>query len=870
MRKLRSILSARAVIAFVLSAVILAFGGYQLYLTLKYRLYDGYKAALAPVFEPEAGTPFTPLTGVSAAAPGFQPAAQSPELILFIDAKTGGIAVYDKRTEGFAYSNPPDAASDPAANQVNREALQSQLLITYFDSNGKIAEYSSNKMAAMAGQIELASITGGVRVTYTLGDTKPKAGLLPLYIARERLDETLSRIEDERTRGLLARRWEAYDGHPGVMRLITQIVNNPSQQKSMITQFERIGYTDEDRRRDEAESGVPLDQSAGFVIPVEYRLSGDSMVVTIPTRSIAEVGGAHLESVRLLPFMGAAGTGESGYMVVPNGSGSLIRFNNARVNAEDYRQYVYRQDPLLIENAAIDVAEAARLPLFGIQREGGQGMLARIERGAPLAQITASVSGKLNSYNYVNASFVLRGASAVAVSGASNETLIPVVEKPLAELDITVRYTFLTDEYAGYSGMARYERGRLISEGSLSPMPDGGDIPFFMDVIGSTQGRKFFLDIAYSGQVTMTTYAQAALISRELAALGAQRQIVNYQGWFNRGYYHDEASRIYPLRELGGISELSALRGELEQSSGKLVSDVIFQNIPYTSKRYNYIYENSRYYGYGYAADFGLLNPLDYTLSSALGGYPDLVYNQLSPRYLGRHIESFMGAFARYIPDAFTGISLRDLGDTLASDRRRTLVISRAEAEDIVADSLAKLADQHPLTVRGGNYYALPYASELTDIPTTHNNYYIVDEEIPWYEMIVSGCISYSGPAINLTGTSDTRDTMLRLIELGASPHYTFTYGSASDMKYTALKPACSTLYSDWIAEAAEIYREVNDVLRQVSGRGIVSHESPAEGVKRVAYEGGTVIYINYNEDAAEVGNILIPAKGCTIDGGAI
>ena len=61
---------------------------------------------------------------------------------------------------------------------------------------------------------------------------------------------------------------------------------------------------------------------------------------------IEENGGGSLYRIRLLGYFAAAGADENGYLVVPNGSGSLIYFNNGKSNVENYSQYIYDIDPL--------------------------------------------------------------------------------------------------------------------------------------------------------------------------------------------------------------------------------------------------------------------------------------------------------------------------------------------------------------------------------------------------------------------------------------------------------------------------------------------------------------------------------------------
>ena len=66
------------------------------------------------------------------------------------------------------------------------------------------------------------------------------------------------------------------------------------------------------------------------------------------------------------------------------------------------------------------------------------------------------------------------------------------MEKDLYDEDIAVRYTLLTGEDNGYSGLANYYRERLLEEGQLTAQETGGDLPFFCDVIGRREGNRAF------------------------------------------------------------------------------------------------------------------------------------------------------------------------------------------------------------------------------------------------------------------------------------------------------------------------------------------------------------------------------------------
>ena len=114
----------------------------------------------------------------------------------------------------------------------------------------------------------------------------------------------------------------------------------------------------------------------------------------------------------------------------------------------------------------------ARLPLFGICREDSS-VLATIERGAALCYLTADIAGKYNSYNDCYPTFVLRGYDILSMFGVSGtEADLPIMEKDLYDEEITVRYTLLNEDYAGYSGLANYYREHLL-DGRADPAAGG-------------------------------------------------------------------------------------------------------------------------------------------------------------------------------------------------------------------------------------------------------------------------------------------------------------------------------------------------------------------------------------------------------------
>lgn len=164
----------------------------------------------------------------------------------------------------------------------------------------------------------------------------------------------------------------------------------------MTAAFVLAGYSAEDLAQDNAENGIGGESGTSkpnFVIPLEYRLEEGSLVVKIPVGQVKESGQYQIRSLELLNMFGAADQLTDGYMLVPDGSGSLIRLNNGKVKEEQYVQRVYGPDPNDNSYRRGQVSQNARMPVFGM-KAGDGAWFAVIEKGDAIASIAADISGK--------------------------------------------------------------------------------------------------------------------------------------------------------------------------------------------------------------------------------------------------------------------------------------------------------------------------------------------------------------------------------------------------------------------------------------------------------------------------------------------
>ena len=853
-------------VIYLILAAVLVVGIYFTIHLIRYNFYNHYRDYISDYSVAE-DRDFKAIADASPSVEGYTLAAENEKLKLYIMPSNGNIAIYDKRNGETIYSNPPGADQDGMANNVNKNYLKSQLIVDYFNTQRMENTFDSFSQAVGFDQMEVKSIDNGVRVIYTFGDTTAATGIVPIYIRKDVLEDVLSRMKDADAKYARKKFIQSEMGED-ILQMLDNTRKGVAELRRLNQYFEEAGWTKDDYAREmenaDVEDAVPIT----FTVPIDYVIKDDYLEATIPMKSVVENGGGAIHDIQMLNFMGAAGKDETGYMLVPNGSGSLIYFNNGKASirsGDDYSEYVYGIDPMVADYTVREITENTKMALFGIFREKS-GILATIESGASLANISAGVAGDVNEYNNVYTKFIVRGNDTLAMFGTTgSEAELPIVEKNYYDCPLTMRYTFLTEENNGYAGAANYYRNRLISEGRLEPAnSETGDIKLYYDVIAGVEETKYFLGTQYRGIAAMTTFEEAGKMAEELADKGVTNQVMNLQGWSGGGYYHDALNKIKVPGKLGGSSDLESLSKKLSSMSGTLYVDCAFQKVSDVASRYSASNETSRYYGTGYIGEFGEVNPVSLRQTASLG-YDENIYYLVSPKFLVRYTENFAEDIQDY---DVAGISLRDLGSVLQSDKRRTNVINREHALQVVSSQFQKLEDTgKKLMVNDGNDYSFAYADDILNAPLSDNDYYVIDESIPFYEMLIHGCIDYSGTVINLGNTTDSNEIVLSLIESGASPHFTFTKNAATEMKMTGLNKMYSTNFDSWKETAVEIWSKTNAALSKVSGAHITDFKNIQRGVSVTTYSNGVKIYVNHTENSVEVDGVQVQPKSYVIGG---
>lgn len=811
--------------------------------------------------ELEPGTELQVLQGGKLPVPGMSLVAQNEMLELYFDPETTEVAVADLRTGHIWRSNPEGREQDEQASAFFKEALASQFSITFRNDRGQLSTFINYAESTSREQFTVESIKDGIRINYTLGDMSVGIEALPKLISKERMEEKILSKVDEQTGLFFSTKYFPLKSDPNIMERIDGSVERPLTLKRMMDILEQVGYTEEDLAYDNEENGIEnlgAEDRPRFTVPLEYRIEGDSLYVNVPVSQIEEKEGFKLRSIRLLEHFGAAGPDEEGYMLVPDGTGSLIYLNNGKRNAEVYSQRVYGIDQNDNAWRRTQIAQQARLPVFGM-KTGDRAWFAEIVQGEAIAGINADISGRNTSYNNLYASFTLRGEDTLDIYKGTTWEEIQLLTDQLVPHDVTVRYSFLSGKDASYSGMARHYRERLVERGVLAPLAEERDLPLFVSVLGAVDKRKTFLGIPYRGMVSMTTFEEASDMVDRLHEDGVSNIRMRYLGWFNKGINHNIPTKFKWESVLGKRKEFHALAEQLTGKGGQLYPDVAFQHVFARSMDFAPASDAARFVTREVAELTPYnraFNAMDYDLGR---------YYLLSPAKLPYYVDKFLKAYGKVGIDA---VSLRDLGKLVHSDFRTKRTVFRDNAKNIISEQLAVIREAYPnVLISGGNLYALPVSDQLVDTPVATSKFNLSDEEVPFLQMVLHGYADYAGEPINLSDEQDMTVHLLKHAELGAAPHFMWSMQSSSNLKFTRYDHLFSTEMAAWYDEALDMYNRLNDVfapLRQATMEEHVRHE---EGVVEIRYDNGTSVYVNYKDHPVNVNGVTVEAKNFTTGG---
>ena len=131
-----------------------------------------------------------------------------------------------------------------------------------------------------------------------------------------------------------------------------------------------------------------------FKIPVKYSLTNGNFKAAILVNEIEEYGTQRITNISLLNHFGTGDLNDEGYILVPDGSGSIINFNNGKGDISNFSIPLFGGDKSDQSEIMPSVTQKALMPVFGLVKNN-MGYVAVIEGGdgtVDAAVSTASTS----------------------------------------------------------------------------------------------------------------------------------------------------------------------------------------------------------------------------------------------------------------------------------------------------------------------------------------------------------------------------------------------------------------------------------------------------------------------------------------------
>lgn len=345
---------------------------------------------------------------------------------MYFDRKSGEFALKNLKTGEYTFSNPYDVAVNTSTNETHRQAIMSQIIVSYTDvETNTTSVLNSFKDAAMNGnQITFKTLTNGVRVEYAIGTVESKR-LIPRQIEKSRFEEKIYNVLEAQKNNMTKEEKDTFnaffingvrDAQGNIYRLIDQTDaknaalvsmwrDTETGYKCLASNNEMVIYVlaQQDLRTmkkvetlirkycpdytyDELEYDHELTMYEGeekepalFRLAVEYTIDEYGLSASIPAKSVRyNETNYSLESITLLPYFGCASTKTTGnitrtggYLFIPDGSGTLLEYYNddGTVKTGSQGSKVYGPDYMyekLDESDVNDNREKYRMPVFGL------------------------------------------------------------------------------------------------------------------------------------------------------------------------------------------------------------------------------------------------------------------------------------------------------------------------------------------------------------------------------------------------------------------------------------------------------------------------------------------------------------------------
>ena len=537
-------------------------------------------------------------------------------------------------------------------------------------------------------------------------------------------------------------------------------------------------------------------------IPLTFTTENGNLKVYVNCAEINLSKGLYIETISILPGLFSVKNALNGeHFVIPDGSGALV----------DLSKEVTEDVVISLNTYGTDVSvtaykEGAYLPCYALADDKETACVI-ISEGEALSEI------KGNRFKNIGEGNVFTEFRLTAVSSVNENDAMKLCEQYDGEIALT--FVFRETESNSYTTLALVIRDFLIKKDYLSDtiQYDFGDMPFFVNVIGSENNKGN----------PLTTFDDAAEIATLLNSKGVRNIALRYSGVSDGGLAGGSVSKTPLLKSLGEAEELKSLCKIASDKRSSVWMDINVFTGGTAVTNINGVVKAPLYADvYPYMAK-------------------ENVYTAVSDSsILGKNISA---AYSFALEYENLNLAVNDASFLLFTDsnrnmnRQEMLGFTREKVNSLSVNSGLMLDKPAVWLMKGSSaVYSVPQSSALegSGCATT----------VPLLPMVLHGSVIYGGEPVN--ATKGGWISVLRAIEYGAVPSFLFTYEECNDLSYGA-----------YATQTAQYYSKIKS-LKTVQGMVMTSHEMLMPGVYKTTYGYNKIVYVNYNETVVTVDGLLL------------
>ena len=582
-----------------------------------------------------------------------------------------------------------------------------------------------------------------------------------------------------------------------------------------------------------------------------------------------------LAAIIIAPFMGASGGAYEefsleeldyaddevfkykvpGYALVPDGSGTLIRFNDNSVKLNDYDGAIYGENPgganhyRTFGNQYVPF-KTSSMPVFGIAHGNDQAaFVAFATEGDEYMQIVSMPEENLTYYNFTYPRFEynLQYFQVYNKSGWGYLSL----QEERNHFDIDIRYNFLSGDgsdsaegfSADYVGMAQSYREYLLELGYLTVTDDTySEIPLRLDFLMSDVESGI---TGFQNQVTTTTGGVDRILSDFI-----ENNITNINsgllGWQDGGISIGDPGDTDFTREIGSKGDFEDLIEKYQDLGIDLSFEQNYYNIneDMVNIRRNATTHTSSWYARQFTDE-----------------EPIFEFYYARPE---RSIEWLLDQTNEFNKLGVSSYSISGITNNLTSDFSND--ITRADAKKLVVDGFSELDKERLVNAYQPNAYIWQYVDRYLQTPIYGTQFLIESDTVPFVQLVLQNTMELYGPYSNFSFYTDA--DILRMIDYNIYPNFVLTEEPAYLLSDTLSRNFYSTEYELYEELIVHVYEEVNGALATVINSSWVDRTVVENGIILNEYDNGISIVINYTDEEFVYEGITVLPESYQVIGG--